>query len=468
MRRIALPIVALLLTVQGLQAQSGYTFDHFSTQDSVPVRIAFPPDGTGRLFYLELFNGNVKVISSDSTQSGTWLRVNSDPLLERGLLGIAFDSNFTSNHYVYIYYTFQSDTPANRVERYTEVNYKADTTSRMLLFQQSVATPCGIASNHNGGALTFGSDGKLYITLGENACSDLSTLTTDPRGKVLRIEPHIPAPNNAVTSNPFYDDGNPFTGNDDRIFAKGLRNAFGMTLSPFDNTVYVTENGPDCNDEVNRILSGHDYGWRPECFSGLNHCSCSQDSPYTRPLLTISPPIAPTGILFYDGTVYPELYGKALFADNNQGYIHVGILNGTHDSLIISDVIQPGVGSIYDIIKGPDGYIYFCFYDGICRMIPKPNEVNDDAVIPTTYLLQNVPNPFNPLTNIQYAIATREYVRLAVYNILGEEIAVLADGIQEAGIKSYIWHPVNMPSGVYFYRLRAGEFREGKKMLLLK
>jgi glucose/arabinose dehydrogenase len=197
-------IATLVLSMLVLQAQGSYTFDHIATHLNVPVRLAFPPDGSGRLFYLELFTGNVIVISTDTAQSGLWLHVDSDPLLERGLLGIAFDSNFTANHYVHIYYTVRADTPANRVERYTDVNGKADTASRMLLFEQRVATPCGIASNHNGGALTFGSDNMLYITLGDNACSDLSPLTTDPRGKVLRIDPHVPGPSNAATSMPEY------------------------------------------------------------------------------------------------------------------------------------------------------------------------------------------------------------------------------------------------------------------------
>ncbi|TAK59850.1 MAG: T9SS type A sorting domain-containing protein [Bacteroidetes bacterium] len=96
----------------------------------------------------------------------------------------------------------------------------------------------------------------------------------------------------------------------------------------------------------------------------------------------------------------------------------------------------------------------------------KEDELNP---IPKEYALsQNYPNPFNPLTVIKYSVVSNQYVSLKVYNILGEEIATLVDGIQDAGYKIHEWNANGLPSGVYFYRLQAGAFVETKKLVLLR
>jgi hypothetical protein len=83
-------------------------------------------------------------------------------------------------------------------------------------------------------------------------------------------------------------------------------------------------------------------------------------------------------------------------------------------------------------------------------------------------LHQNYPNPFNPSTVIEYDLPSREYVSLKVYNILGQEVAVLAEGLQEPGYKSVSFENTKLPSDVYIYRLTSGKFIETKKMLLIK
>jgi len=90
-------------------------------------------------------------------------------------------------------------------------------------------------------------------------------------------------------------------------------------------------------------------------------------------------------------------------------------------------------------------------------------------VIPTAWtLLQNYPNPFNPKTTIHYALSSQINVRLVIYNILGQVVSVLVNEEQPAGIYRATWDAAKMPSGVYFYRLTAGEFVETKKMLLVR
>jgi aldose sugar dehydrogenase len=457
----------LLLVITTPSLAQLYESEPYATNLDIPVRFAFAPDGSGRVFYCELLTGNVKVFGGDSTQNGTWLSVQSNTILKRGLLGLVLDPEFAQNHHVYVFYTTGADTPANVVERYTEVNFRADTSSRLLLMEQSILTPCGAGSTHNGSAMAFGADGKLYITMGDNGCPILASDSTDPRGTVLRIEPDLPAPLNAVMDNPWYDDGNPFTGTDDRIFAKSFRNPFGIALSPFDSSMYVTENGPDCNDQIDRIIGGGDYGWRPECDSGVNHCACPQDAPIIRPLLRISPTVAPTGLTFYAGSVYPELNGQLIFLDDINGFVHAAEFEGP-DSLSDRILSEPGLGGLFDVHVGPDGYIYFSHFGGILRLLPRPTTTGESLPPLQPQLLQNYPNPFNPSTIISYTLGRSTHVRLRVFSLLGREVAVLVNGQQTAGRHDIVFDASGLAAGVYFYQLSIPGSVATRKLVVLR
>jgi hypothetical protein len=88
---------------------------------------------------------------------------------------------------------------------------------------------------------------------------------------------------------------------------------------------------------------------------------------------------------------------------------------------------------------------------------------------PSQYTLaQNYPNPFNPKTRIEYTLPANGHVTINIYNTLGEEVASLVDGMQDAGFKSVEWDAAGIPSGMYFYKITAGLFSDVKKMLLVK
>jgi len=93
---------------------------------------------------------------------------------------------------------------------------------------------------------------------------------------------------------------------------------------------------------------------------------------------------------------------------------------------------------------------------------------NKDIFPETIKLSQNYPNPFNPTTTIKYQIPELSFVTLKVYDVLGNEIETLFNGEKSAGIYELNWNAVNLPSGIYFYQLKAGSFVETKKMILMK
>jgi hypothetical protein len=89
--------------------------------------------------------------------------------------------------------------------------------------------------------------------------------------------------------------------------------------------------------------------------------------------------------------------------------------------------------------------------------------------LPTNFALeQNYPNPFNPVTTLRYQLPVSNYVTLKIYNILGQEIRTLVDGVQDAGFKTVEFEASSLPSGLYFYKLQAGTFNKMKKMILMR
>ena len=97
------------------------------------------------------------------------------------------------------------------------------------------------------------------------------------------------------------------------------------------------------------------------------------------------------------------------------------------------------------------------------------NEVEVDVTAPLSFNLdQNYPNPFNPTTNISYSIPEAGNIILAVYNTVGEKVAVLVNGYSEAGHFDVSFNASNLPSGVYLYKLQSANSVQTKKMMLLK
>ena len=174
-----------------------------------------------------------------------------DPAGERGLLGIAFDPNFASNNFLYVYYTVPIEPRHNRVSRFTANGDVVVPGSETIILELNNLT---LASNHNGGAIHFGPDGKLYIATGENATTSNSQTLGNMLGKILRINPDGSIP----TDNPFF---NQTTGNNRSIWALGLRNPFTFAFQPGTGRMFINDVGQNLWEEINDGIAGSNYGW---------------------------------------------------------------------------------------------------------------------------------------------------------------------------------------------------------------
>ena len=169
---------------------------------------------------------------------------------ERGLLGVAFDPGFATNHFLYVYYTTSSAPIHNRVSRLTANGDVVVPGSELQILNLETLS----ATNHNGGAIHFGNDGKLYVAVGENAVPSNSQTLDNRLGKMLRINANGTIPGD----NPFNATA---TGLNKAIWALGLRNPFTFGVDRVSGRIFIDDVGQSAWEEINDGIPGANYGW---------------------------------------------------------------------------------------------------------------------------------------------------------------------------------------------------------------
>jgi len=320
----------------------------------LPTAMAVAPDG--RVFVC-LQTGALRVIDNDILLPTPFATLPVDANGERGLLGVAFDPAFTSNHFVYVYYTATTPAIHNRVSRFTANGNVAVPGSEVVLLDLNNLSA---ATNHNGGAIHFGLDGKLYIAVGENANTGNSQTLTNLLGKVLRINP---TPGNIIpTDNPFFNDPN-VVGVNKAIWAMGLRNPFTFSVNPVNGQIFINDVGQVEWEEINVGAPGANYGW-PICEG--NVCGSAPPPNYVAPLYTYhhvngTPTgCAITGGHFYspNGVQFPSQYvGKYFFADVCGGFVRY-IDPAAPAPIPASTPFSTGVIAAVDLALTSNGALY--------------------------------------------------------------------------------------------------------------
>jgi glucose/arabinose dehydrogenase len=322
---------------------TGFTETQVATGLANPTAMAFAPDG--RLFVC-LQNGQVRIVKAGTLLPTPFLSVAVDSAGERGLLGVAFDPNFDTNKYVYVYYTAKTPAVHNRVSRFTASGDVAAAGSELVIFDLDNLSG---ATNHNGGAIHFGEDGKLFAAVGDNANSMNSQSLGNLLGKILRIN----ADGTVPQDNPFYLQA---TGKNRAIWALGLRNPFTFAFQPVSGRMFINDVGESTYEEINDGLAGANYGW-PDSegpTSNPNHVGPIYHYGHGSGLFV---GCAISGGAFYNPDVaqFPSEYaGDYFFADFCGGWI-----NKLDPASKVVTSFATGIPSPVDVQIAPDGSLYY-------------------------------------------------------------------------------------------------------------
>lgn len=302
--------------------------------------VAFAPDGrffysvrqTGEIYAGKYGTGPVHLITLPSCPDCG----------EGGLMGLATSPGFANDGLLYAMYTYRSGGAiGNRVVR-LKVGATGATVDRTVLDGIRGGT------THQGGRLRFGPDGMLYATIGDgritpNPAQDKTVLA----GKILRLDPD----GGAAAGNPY---GN-------AVWSYGHRNPQGLDFRA-DGQLFALEHGPDCRDELNRIVKGGNYGW-----TGNEGCPPPFPAGSIQPIATLydDRTIAPSGASFYTGNGIPAWTGSLFFTTLKDATLYRFRLAADGQSVTEREQLFRGTfGRIRDVEQAPDGSLWLTTDDG--------------------------------------------------------------------------------------------------------
>jgi len=335
------------------QLPSGFSESTVVSGLEAPTAMAISRDG--RIFVCEQ-GGRLRVIKNGQLLTRPFVTLNVSSVGERGLLGVALHPNFPQTPYVYLYYTAVKPRIHNRLSRFTARGDRGLLGSELRLLDLPALGP----TNHNGGAVHFGSDGMLYVGVGENAQAENAQSLETPLGKILRLQPDGRIPRN----NPFF--GNT-TGQARAIWAYGLRNPFTFAFAK-NGRLFINDVGAGTFEEVNEGEAGANYGW--PATEGP-----TSDPRFKAPLFSYGHGGSPTtgcaivGAAFYepDHRQFPVSYdGSFFFADLCSGWIRrLDAFSGFTPVAFASGISAP-----VDLAVSEDGALYYLAAgDGTLRRV---------------------------------------------------------------------------------------------------
>jgi aldose sugar dehydrogenase len=356
MRRVGACIAAAVALIAAPAASAAITAQPVATGLAFPAAFTFAPDG--RIFYGERFSGEIRVYNPVTDTDTLFFSIpNVVASGEQGLLGIALHPSYPTAPYVFAFATRNTTgTPRNHILRLTDGGGTASSMHVIL------SAPAGTV--HNGGRILFGPDRQLYAVIGENGSPGPAQNLASNVGKVLRMSAwgKVPA-------------GNPFAGS--LVWAYGIRNSFGMGFDPETDRLWESDNGPRCNDELNRIARGRNYGWGPS-----QTCSTPPEPPMNTnqdgpdpvlPKLWWGTPIAPTGLAFCSGCgLGAGSEGRLFLGAWKTGELRRITLGPLRWSATSESVVYTHPRGILSIEVAPDGTLYLSDQDGIYRLVLSP------------------------------------------------------------------------------------------------
>jgi len=325
---------------------------------------AFAQAVDGRIFVAEQ-GGAIRVIKNGALLATPFATVTVDSTGERGLIGIALHPDFAINGFLYIYSTRTTGGAHNRISRFTATGDVAAAGSELALVDLPNLSG---ATNHNGGGMHFGSDGKLYVGVGENANAAQAQDLATPFGKLLRFNEDGSIP----TDSPFYATQ---SGLARAVWAYGLRNPFTFAVQPGTGKIHINDVGQDTWEEIDLGVAGANYGWPSS--EGPSNVVAGITAPlFAYKHSDTSPPGAGpggflTGFAIAGGAFYPTggpfptgYRDQYYFADFGSKF--VGRLDSANGNAAYSFARLSG--SPVDLMVGLDGAVYVLTRTGITRI----------------------------------------------------------------------------------------------------
>ena len=343
---LALSAAALALPAPAQALPDNAEVQTYKDNLDFPVDMAWEP-GTKRIFFTEKNSGKIRVLVRGNLKPTACKNLDVDSSGEGGALGIALHPDFKDNHYLYVYWTSR-DPLENRVTRFTVRENRCRDAKHILK---------GIRANgqyHHGGQLEF-VKGKLFVSVGEAHDRAEAQNTSSRLGKILRVNPNGSTPE----TNPF----------DNAVWSYGHRNPFGLTHKPGSTKLYSTENGPGCNDELNHIKKGRNYGWGPN--ESCPNTDVDGPNPKT-PIKRWSEVVVPTDPWWYQGTfgaMSGSLYVGSYDFDDDTGKLWRFNLNDHGTKIKNGAVLHRAPSGILDVSKGPGGWLYYLTNSSIRRIV---------------------------------------------------------------------------------------------------
>ncbi|WP_336686991.1 PQQ-dependent sugar dehydrogenase [Chryseobacterium bernardetii] len=431
----------------------------FATGLTSPVEITNANDS--RLFVVQQ-NGIIKIIQPDGTINPTnFLNISSKILFngERGLLGLAFHPQYSTNGYFFVYY---NNTAGNVVLARYSVNSTnpdvADPNSEKILL--NIPKPF---ANHNGGSIHFAPDGKLWVITGDGGSAGDPNNNAQNKnsllGKMLRLDVDATGPYNIPPDNPFV--GNTIDGADE-VWAYGLRNAWKFSFDLTTGNAMIADVGQGAIEEINKMpitQAGINYGWR--CYEGntaYNTTGCPAQSTMTFPVAVYDHSggkCSITGGYVYRGTQYPSLQGKYFFADycSNQ----IGILN-TDNSITWTSAYSGNGFSSFGQDSQKELYVAGVESGKIYKITTGTLNTHENDFPETIKIYPNPASKQIFISGVKGKTTTAEIISAEGRKMLKTDNITNEKGIDISGLTP----------GVYFINLKSGDYKSYSQKIVIK
>ncbi|HEU4660578.1 MAG TPA: PQQ-dependent sugar dehydrogenase [Pseudolabrys sp.] len=328
-----------------------------------PWSLAFLPDG--RMLVTER-PGRMRIVTDDGKLSSVAGVPKVFARGQAGLLDVAIDRDYANNATIYFCYNANSSNVA-----VARARLSADEKPRLddltIIFRQK--GPASPGSLNVACRIAQARDGNLFVSLGDHFMASNAQSLSDDIGKIVRIRPDGSVP-----------PGNPFAGKAGarpEIWSYGHRNAEGLAFNPADGKLWEQEHGPMGGDEINIIEKGKNYGW-PLVSYGVNYDGTpvghgkTHQAGTVQPVWHWTPSIAPSGMAFYNGKLFPAWRGSLFNGALKFQLLSRLALDG--DKVLKEERLLHGLRErIRDVREGPDGAIYLLTDDSkgrILRIVP--------------------------------------------------------------------------------------------------